>query len=429
MTTDITDEVEEKIQKRYAEGVSMDRLHKEYGVTRYVIRGIILKGGGRIRCRGRVARPKPEPVLTQKLKLLAEALNNRDASGALLPVNDDVLTTIVLYALRLNDGRTFRKIDRRYDYDGELSAFRREQLESSYYFMGKLWRYAYKAVLTHNTQYTDYGVAREDARLLMRVLDAEELEAKTEGRDSAKARILAWLGGVGEYVHLPNEDGVHRVVKDCMKTMNTIVGRKLRFIYQYDPAFEKSDLVTYLLVIAYRVAIKYDWEMKDGVFDYTKCLNYTNRSLWNAATLLIKEIGDGGVHSRLTKTDTDERVYQVTTISMDTPQDDEWFSIESKLGESPDTTIEIKSLISSLADSRLNNFLELDRGEDNQKFNEFVLKMSGKSENILYADDYNKWRELAQKFSGLSREVRVPIKQAIRADFDIWDNNKMGSST
>lgn len=406
MTTELNAEKVEAIQKRYAAGVSLERLQKEYGTTRYIIRKLILQGGGEIRGRGRsFPRPKPEPVLAQKLALLEETLGE--------PVNDDVLRTIVLYALKHNDGRTFRKIDRRYDYDGVLSAFRREHLESSYYFMGKLWRYAYRAVAKKKIQYSDYGIAKEDARLVMSVLNDEDRE-----------RILKWLADTGEYVHLPNEDGVHRVVKDCARTMNSIVGSKLRFVYQYDPAFEKSDLVSYLMVIAYRVAIKYDFEMKDGVFDYTKCLNYTNRSLWNAATLLIKEVGDGGVHSRLTKMDTDERVYQVTTISLDTPQEDEWLSIESKLGEQADTTIEVKSLISSITDQRLQEFLALD-GEDNPAFNEFVLKESGKTEDDLYADDYNKWRELAQRFAGLlTKDDRVPIKRAVLADMGMWDESK-----
>lgn len=416
MTTKLKAEKVEAIQTRYASGVSLERLQKEYGLTRYIIRKLILQGGGEIRGRGRsLDRPKPEPVLTQKLALLAEALDKRDSDGNLLPINDDVVRTIVLYALKHNDGRTFRKIDRRYDYEGALSAFRREQLESSYYFMGKIWRYVYRAVAKKKIQYSDYGIAKEDARLVMGVLTEADRE-----------RIMAWLETTGEYVHLPNEDGVHRVVKDCMRTMNTIVGSKLRFVYQYDPAFDKSDLVSYLLVIAYRVAIKYDFEMKDGAFDYTKCLNYTNRSLWNAATLLIKEVGDGGIHSRLAKMDTEERVYQVTTISLDTPQEDEWLSIEAKLGERPDTTIEVKSLISSITDKRLQEFLALDR-ENNPSFNEFVLKKTGKLENEVYTDDYDKWRQLAQHYTGLlTPEDRAPIKQAILADMDMWDDTNMG---
>jgi hypothetical protein len=399
-------EVEEAIQKRYTEGVSLERLQKEYGLTRYVIRGIITQGGGEIRGRGRsMNRVEAEPVLTNKLKVLEKAIGK--------PVNADVLKTIISYALKHNDGRTFRKIDRRYDYDGALSAFRRDHLEGSYYFMGRLWRYAYRAVAKKKIQYSDYGVAKEDARLVMSVLDDED-----------RKRILAWLSMAGEYVHLPNEDCVHRVVQDCIKTMNTIVNTKLRFVYQYDPAYEKSDLVSYLTVIAYRVAIKYDWEMKDGVFDYTKCLNYTNRSLWNAANLLIKEVGDGGVHSRLTTIDSDERVYQVTTISMDTPQDADWLSIESKLGEAADTSIEVKSLISSITDTRLKEFLRLE-DEDVPGFEEFVLKHSGKGENDLYTNDPDKWRELAQRFSGiLTKADRSDIKRAILFDFDMFDAAK-----
>lgn len=406
MTTELTAEKIEAIQTRYASGVSLERLQREFGVPRYDIRKLIVQGGGEIRGRGRpVDRPKPEPVLAQKLALLAETLGE--------PVNPEVLRTIVLYALKHNDGRTFRKIDRRYGYEGALSAFRREQLESSYYFMGKLWRYAYRAVAKSKIQCTDYGIAKEDARLVMSVLNDED-----------RARILTWLEETGDYFHLPNEDGVHRVVKDCQKAMNQIVGSKLRFIYQYDPAFEKADLVSYLMVIAYRVAIKYDWELKEGAFDYVKCKNYTNRSLWNAATLLIKEVGDGGVHSRLAKMDTDERVYQVTTISLDTPQDDEWLSIEAKLGERPDSSVEVKSLISSITDERLKDFLALD-GENNPKFNDFVMEKTGKPENEVYANDFNKWRQLAQHFAGLlTSEDRAPIKRAILADMGMWDETK-----
>jgi hypothetical protein len=431
MTANKRAEVEEAVQKRYAAGVSLERLQKEYGLTRYVIRGIITRGGGEIRGRGRpLNRVAAEPVLTNKLKELEKVLGE--------PVNPDVLLTIVSYALRHNDGRTFRKIDRRYNYDGALSAFRRDHLESSYYFMGRLWRYAYRAVAKKKIQYSDYGIAREDARLVISVLNAEEktirallasdskegIAARKAGVTPAKERILHWLSEAGEYVHLPNEDCVHRVVQDCIKTMNTIVNTKLRFVYQYDPAFDKSDLVSYLTVIAYRVAIKYDWEMKDGAFDYTKCLNFTNRSLWNAANLIIKERGDGGVHSRLTTIDTEERVYQVTTISMDTPQDDEWLSIESKLGEDADRSIEVKSLISSITDKRLQAFLRLE-DEEVPGFKEFVLKESGKDENELYAADYNKWRELAQRFSGiLTKADRADIKRPIRIGLDMWDEAK-----
>lgn len=432
MTAKKRAEIEEAIQGRYAAGVSLDRITREYGLPRYVVREIITKGGGIIRGKGRPARVKAEPVLANKLKILAETLGE--------PVNDDVLRTIVLYAMKHNDGRTFRKIDRRYDYDGALSAFRRDHLESSYYFMGRLWRYAYRAVAKDKMiQFTDYGVAKEDAHLVMKVLAAEEQDvqslllsdskdgkkARAAGTVSSKDRIRAWLVEAGEYVHLPNEECVHRIVQDCEKTMNTIVNSKLRFVWQYDPAFEKSDLVSYLRVIAYRVAMKYDWEMLDGAFNYVKCFNYTNRSMWNAATLLIKEVGDGGVHSRLTKMDTDERVYQVTTISMDTPQNDEWISIESKLGEEADTTVEVKDLISSITDQRLHDFLRLEH-EEVPGFAEFVLKESGKDENELYTDDYDKWRQLAQHFAGLlTPEDRAPIKQAILTDMGMWDDKKM----
>ncbi len=117
---------------------------------------------------------------------------------------------------------------------------------------------------------------------------------------------------------------------------------------------------------------------------------------------------------------------QVTTISLDTPQEDEWLSIEAKLGERPDSTIEVKSLISSITDKRLQEFLALDR-ENNPAFNEFVLKKTGKAETAVYIDDYNRWRQLAQHYTGLlTPQDRAPIKQAILADMDMWDDSNMG---
>jgi hypothetical protein len=109
---------------------------------------------------------------------------------------------------------------------------------------------------------------------------------------------------------------------------------------------------------------------------------------------------------------------------MDTPQDDEWLSIESKLGEEADSSIEVKSLISSITDKRLQEFLRLE-DEEVPGFKEFVLKESGKDENDLYADDYNKWRELAQRFSGiLTKADRADIKRAILFDLDMFDDAK-----
>jgi hypothetical protein len=64
--------------------------------------------------------------------------------------------------------------------------------------------------------------------------------------------------------------------------------------------------------------------------------------------------------------------------------------------------------------------------EDVPGFSEYVLKESGQKENDLYTDDYNKWRELAQHFSGLlTKEDRGPIKAAILSDMGIFDDSKV----
>lgn len=397
------------IVAKYKRGVSMGSLSVEYGCTRYIIRKIITANGGVVRDRGRpTTRELVAPVLKEKLLILEEILGE--------PVNHDVLKTIVDYALKHNDGRTFRKIDRRYNYNGAFSAFRRDHLESSYYIRGRLWRYMYRAVVANKIQYSDYGIAGEDARLCMSVLT-----------DADKLRITEWVAKTGEYVHLPNEDGVHRVVQDCVKTIQQIVGKKLRFIYQYDPAFEKEDLVSSLMVIAYRVAIKYDWEMLNDAFDYTKCLNYTKRSLWNAAFLLIKE-NTGEDYRRLEQINSSERLYQVTTISLDTPAEDEWMAIEGKLGEAPDTSLEVKDLISSITDQRLHDFLALEN-EDVPEFAEFVTKETGEDENDLYNSDYSKWREMAHRFAGLmTSEDRGQAKRHVRVQMGIVDPSKIAAN-
>ncbi len=406
---EVSDTDKTVIVAKYKRGVSMERLHREYGCTRYIIRKIITVNGGVVRDRGRpTTREMVAPVLKEKLLILEEILGE--------PVNNDVLKTIVDYALKHNDGRTFRKIDRRYNYNGAFSAFRRDHLESSYYIRGRLWRYMYRAVVANKIQYSDYGIAGEDARLCMSVLT-----------DADKTRITEWVAATGEYVHLPNEEGVHRVVQDCIKTIRQIVGRKLRFIYQYDPAFEKEDLVSSLLVIAYRVAIKYDWEMLNDAFDYVKCLNYTKRSLWNAAFLLIKE-NTGEDYRRLEQVDSSERLYQVTTVSLDTPAEDEWLAIEGKLGEAPDTSLEVKDLISSITDQRLHDFLKLE-DEDVPEFSEFVTKETGEDENELYNSDYSKWREMAHRFAGLlTQEDRGQAKRHIRVQMGIVDPSKIVSN-
>jgi hypothetical protein len=352
-------------------------------------------------------------VLSNKLAQLSEILGE--------PINADVTKTIVNYALRHNDGRTFRKIDRRYNYDGALSQFRREHLEASYYIMGRLWRAVYRAVLLERdgrrrVQAADFGVATKDVNLCLSVLDDED-----------RAKILAWVDKTGDYVHLPNEDGVQRVVAECEKVMKSIVGSKLRFIYKYDPAFEQEDLVSYLRVVAYRVAVKYDWEKIDGAFAYLKCLNYTKRSLWNAAYLLIKE-NTSEDYKRLAQVGTGEREYQVTTISMDSSPDcdiDDWLSMEQVLGEAPDTSVEVLELVDLVADDKLLKYLRLEF-EDVPEFSEFVMTETGTEENTLYNEDYKQWRKLAMKFAGLLKaEDRAKYKRLIRKEMGLWDNSQV----
>lgn len=403
------------IKSRYDQGIPMWQLKDEFGYSRPVIRRVIEGLGGTIRARGRTRgrRVSSPPVLSEKLKQLSVVLGE--------PINADVLKTIVNYALRHNDGRTFRKIDRRYNYDGALSQFRREHLESSYYIMGRLWRAVYRAVLLERegkrrVQAADFGVATKDVNLCLSVLD-----------DDDRAKILDWLDKTGDYMHLPNEDGVQRVVADCEKAMKSIVGSKLRFIYQYDPAFEAEDLVSYLRVVAYRVAVKYDWEKEDGAFAYKKCLNYTKRSLWNAAFLLIKE-NTSDDYRRLAQIGSEEREYQITTVSMDSSPDlnsDDWLSMEQVLGEDPDTSIEVLELVDQVADDKLLSYLRLEF-EDVPEFSEFVLKESGKEENLLYTEDYKLWRKLAMSFAGLLKaEDRAKYKRLIRKEMGLWDNSQV----
>ena len=422
---EVSDKDTKSIKARYDQGVPMWQLKEEFGHSRPVIRRIIEEQGGTIRARGRFKgrRVASSPVLSEKLTQLAGILKVDH-------LNHDVVKTIVNYALRHNDGRTFRKIDRRYDYNGTLSQFRRDHLEASYYIMGRLWRAVYRAVKLESggrrIQAADFGVAAKDVSLCLSVLD-----------DADRAKILSWLDKTGDYVHLPNEDGVQRVVAECEKTMKSIVGSKLRFIYKYDPAFEAEDLVSYLRVVAYRVAVKYDWEKLDGSFAYLKCLNYTKRSLWNAAYLLIKENssesnGGTGNYNRLDRVGTEEREYQVTTISMDSSPDcdiEDWLSMEQVLGEAPDTSIEVLELVDQVADDKLLRYLRLEF-EDVPEFSEFVMKETGQEENALYTGDYSKWRQLAMRFAGLLKsEDRAKYKRLIRKEMGIWDESQVRRST
>jgi hypothetical protein len=409
----MSEKVAKAIKSRYEQGATMEQIQKDFGYSRPVIRRTIEERGGTIRPRGRTTAIAPQ--LTRKLSLLSDILEEKP--------NEDTVKTIVDYALRHIDGRTFRKIDRRYSYNGALSQFRREHLENSYYVMGRLWRAVYRTVLqerdgTRPVKAADYGVVAQDVDLCLSVLN-----------DADKAKILAWLDKTGDYVHLPNEKGVQLVVAECEKAMRSIVGSKLRFIYKYDPAFEAEDLVSYLRVVAYRVAVKYDWEKLDGAFAYQKCLNYTKRSLWNAAFLLIKENsaednGGTGNYNRLSRIGTDEREYQITTVSMDSGDDDEWLAIEETLGEAADTSCEVMEMVEQIGDGRLFSYLRLEY-EDVPEFTEFVLTETGRDENDLYTEDYQRWRKLAQCFSGIRQEDRVAYKRQVMTEMGSWDKSRV----
>ncbi len=402
------------IRERYERKETLDQIRNEFGHSSWVLRNAITRAGGEIRPRGRMfVSEKVEPVFKNKLAVLGELLHD-DQEGSPEPLNDEVLKTLVDYVLGFNDGRTFRKIDRRYDYAGIFSDFRKEQLEANYYVMGRLWRAVYRAVSFKNVNFAPYGVAKEDVEICLDSLTPE-----------IRKKIRRWVRKT-KYMHLPNEKGVHRVVAACEKSMKSIVNSKLRFIYQYDPCYEKEDLISFLRIIAYRVALKYDWEMLDGKFAYEKCLNYTKRSMWNAAFLLIKQ-NTSDDYRRLAKVDTDQRLYQITTISMDSPVDDEWLHIQNRLGEPEDRSIEVMDLAIRIGEdeSRFFNYLRLEV-EDSPEFEEFVRKETGQDENDLYVSNYTEWRELAMYFSGITKpKQRRAIKYRALKEIGILDSSRI----
>jgi hypothetical protein len=285
-------------------------------------------------------------------------------------------------------------------------------LEASYYVMGRLWRAVYRTVSFRNVNLAPYGVSEVDVQICLDSLTREN-----------RKKIRSWVRKT-KYVHLPNEDGVHKVVEACEKAMKSIVNSKLRFIYQYDPCYEREDLISFLRIVAYRVALKYDWEMLDGEFAYEKCLNYTKRSMWNAAFLLIKQ-NTSDDYRRLAKVDTDQRLYQITTISMDSPVDDEWLHIQKKLGEPEDRSIEVRDLANRIGkdEVRFFEYLRLEV-EDVPEFTEFVMKETGQDENDLYVNSYKEWRELALRFAGITKaEQRRAIKYRALKEIGLFDRS------
>ncbi len=402
----LTDVQCQAIRERYEQLVPLEKLREEFGYSRPVLTSAVRQAGGKIRSRGRRGIPQSiGPVFKNKLAVLANQLQK--------PLNEEVLKTLVDYVLGFNDGRTFRKIDRRYSYEGVLSQFRKDYLEASYYVMGRLWRAVYRSVVYKNVNLALYGVAEEDVKTCLDALTPER-----------RKEIRRWVKST-KYVYLPNEEGVHAVVESCEKAMKSIVNSKLRFIYQYDPCYEKEDLISFLRIVAYRVALKYDWEMLDGKFAFEKCLNYTKRSMWNAAFLLIKQ-NTSDDYKRLAKVDTDQRLYQITTISMDSPVDDEWLHIQKRLGEPEDRSIEVLDLANRIGqdESKFFAYLRLEV-EDVPEFTHFVLKETGRDENDLYTSSYEQWRELALHFAGITQTQRKVIKRRALKEMGMWDRSRM----
>ena len=406
--------VEERqaIRVRYEQPVTLKKMAAEFGYSQPFLRQVVLQAGGSIRPRGRRPDTEPKrqnkaivgPTFHERLVELEEILQE--------PLNSEVTKTLVDYALGFNDGRTFRKIDHKYGYEGALSQFRKDRLEASYYVMGRLWRAVYRTITYKNVRLADYGVTENDVQICLSNIEPED-----------RRIIRAWVKSY-KYVYLPNETGVHKVVEACEKAMKSIVNSKLRFICQYDPAYEKEDLISFLREVAYKVALKYDWEMEKGKFDFDKCVNYTKRSLWNAAFLLIKQ-NTSEDYRRLAKIDTDQRLYQITTISMDSPVDDEWVHIQKKLGTPEDRTLEINDLVIKMNDKKLIKYLRLEV-DDIPEFNDFVQKETGREENDLYVGDYNKWRELALIFSGITKKSeRISIKRRVRTEMGLWEKKKV----
>ena len=395
----------ERIRKRYEEPTPLLEMEKEFGYSRPILRTAIVEAGGAIRSRGKLRKAiKCVPVLKNKMHTLSQMLGHS--------LNDDVIQLLVDYVLRFNDGRTFGKIDRRYDYNGILSQFRKDHLEPNYYIMGKLWRAVYRLVTYEGTNLAPYNVAEYDVNLCLKYLSEEN-----------RKRIIEWTK-YRRYVYLPNEEGVHKVVASCEKSITSIVNSKLRFIHKYDPCYEKEDLEGYLRGIAYKVALKYDWEMVRGSFDFEKCLNYTKRSLWNAAFLLIKQ-NTSKDYARLAKVDTDQRVYQVTTISLDSAPEDDWASIQDRIGTEQDSFSEVVDLVENMDHKcpGIKKYLNLEM-ENDPVFSAFVLNTTGMDENDLYVRDFNKWRMLAMHFSGIGSAARKKLKRQVLKELGLWYPSK-----
>ena len=396
------------ILNRYNQLISLQELSAELSCSRTIITAAIIRAGGTIRGRGRLSSSKTvAPVLLEKLEILSSLLSTPS-------LNDDVQSLIVRYIMKFNDGRTFGKIDRQYAYSGLLSQFRKDHLEANYYIMGRLWRAVYSSVTYKNIKLADFGVSAKDVDFCISKLSKED-----------KLRIKKWVIG-HTYIQTPNEVGVHSVVRECEKTINSVVNSKLRFSYQYDPCYDKEDLVSYLRSVAYKVALKYDWEVHEGKFAFEKCLNFTRRSLWNAAYLLIKQ-NTSSDYNRITKVDSDQRVYQITTISLESNAEDEegFLDLQDRIGVPADTSVEVEDLVASLRGNfpAVGRFLSLEF-EDIPAFSEFVLKETGVDENSLYIDDFEMWRKLAMQFSGLDDPQNSAAKRQTLLELGLTDQSE-----
>lgn len=125
--------------------------------------------------------------------------------------------------------------------------------------------------------------------------------------------------------------------------------------------------------------------------------------------------------------DTDQRLYQITTISMDSPVDDEWLHIQKRLGQPEDRSIEVADLARRIGEDedKFFGYLRLEV-EDVPEFTEFIMKETGQDENDLYVNSYKEWRELALRFSGITRaEQRRAIKYRAMKEIGIFDSSRI----
>lgn len=395
------------ILRRYEEFVCLEQLVVEFGFCRPTITRIIREVGGVIRERRKVTEidtQKPQTVVPSLFKAKIAELTAR-VGGPLDPV---ILKTLVDYSLGFNDGRTFRKIDRKLDLPGTMSQFRKEHLEGNYYIMGRLWRAVYRH-LAYGDSIEQYGVTAEDVQTCLDHLSPE-----------IEKEIIQWTLST-DYVYLPNEQGVQSVVKDCEQTIKTVVNKKLRFIANYDPCYEKEDLEGFLRIIAYKVATQYDWEIENGKFAYARCLNFTKRSLWNASSLFIKQ-NTSENYRRIVRTDSDVRTYDITTLPL---EENHVRDLADPMAEM--SSFEVKELVQTLSqeDPAFAQYLNLEF-EDVPAFSEFVMKSTGQEENALYTSDFEAWRELAMRFSGITKaSQRKAIKRRALKGLGIWDESKV----